>query len=129
MVPLTRGPRAADPRAPACGGSDRSGGADPGACVGCPRLSSRAVHRRGLVAVSRGSPAHKPDGGGEPSQDHEESAVQEEPPGPARRAGTQVSRNPCILAIWRTVENYPLALAESENSGRSFLYWKAANIS
>jgi hypothetical protein len=39
-------PRALDPRTSPRGRSDRSGGADAGACVGCPHLTPRAIHCR-----------------------------------------------------------------------------------
>ncbi len=103
VVPLAQKPRAADPRPPPRGRSDCSGGTHTGPCFGCARFTPRAIRCRRSAAVSRGSTAIEPGRGGEPSQDHEEGAVQEEPSSSARRTGTQVSRIACILAVWRGV--------------------------
>src|SRR5262249_27391302 len=95
--------RAADPRSPARGGSDRSRRAHVGARVGCAPGAPGTLYRRRPAGVSDGPRATEPKTGDGPAEDHEEGAIAEETAVPPGRLGAALSGIARVLALSRTV--------------------------
>src|SRR5512135_1853974 len=104
LVSLAQESRAADSRSSPRGDSARSGRTDVGACPGCPRRASRAVHRGRPAALSDSPRAAVPARGAEPPHDHEEGTLPEATALTPGRAGAVLSGNAGVLALSRTVE-------------------------
>ena len=85
------------------GCTDRSRGADAGACVGCAPHASEPVYRGRPAAVSERSSAPIPARGNETTQDHEEGTIQEATANTHGRLGAEVSRIAGVLALSRIV--------------------------
>src|SRR5208337_1431586 len=83
-----------------------SGGANFSARTGCTRLPSGAVHGGRLAAISHGARTTVPEAGTGPSQDHEESTLEEEPPLTPGRPRAALSGNVGGLALSRIVDPF-----------------------
>src|SRR5262245_37902861 len=103
MVSFAQESRAANPWSSPRGDSNRSRRTDVGACSGCARRASRAVHHRRPATVSDNPRSTVPNTGTEPPQNHEESTIQEETAAPLGRLGAAVSGNAGFLAQFRLI--------------------------
>src|SRR5205814_10254127 len=104
VVPLAQESRAANPRSPPRGGSDRSRRSNVSACVGCTRRAPGTVYGGRPAAVSDGSRAAEPKTGAGQTEDHEEGTIPEEPAVTPSRLGAALSGIAAILALSRTIE-------------------------